>query len=511
MIEIARQARPSLYNQHVDRPPPLVPRAARFEVSGRLDASGSVVEAFDGHVPAVADVDAVAVCLLHADLESSHERAVARALAAQGLDIVCSHDVSPEFREYERMVTTVADAALRPVCRAYLLGLASLAREVLVMTSAGGLVPLEDAVRRPASLLLSGPVAGVRAAAVVAAACGAPDAVSFDMGGTSTDVCLVRDGVPAPAPTLTIAGYPIRLPAVAVHTIGAGGGSIARLDNGGALVVGPESAGAQPGPACYGRGGEQATVTDADVVLGRIPADTALAGLGSIDAAAARRALHRAGVPAAGVVAVVDASMERAVRVVTVEQGIDPRDLALVAFGGAGPLHACGVADALGMRTVIVPPRAGVFSAVGLVSSPRRRELVKTWATPACVEGLDDALDALARDVSAAVGGAELVETFVDCRYEGQSHELTVRRPADFAAEHERRNGYARPGAPVEVVALRARGSRAAPLTVDQLPAVSRSRIVGPDIVIEPDCTVWVPEGWVAEPAVLGAWVMARV
>ena len=151
-----------------------------------------------------------------------------------------------------------------------------------------------------------------------------------------------------------------------------------------------------------------------------------------------------------------------------------------------------------------------MFSAVGLVSSPRRRELVKTWATPACVEGLDDALDALARDVSAAVGGAELVETFVDCRYEGQSHELTVRRPADFAAEHERRNGYARPGAPVEVVALRARGSRAAPLTVDQLPAVSRSRIVGPDIVIEPDCTVWVPEGWVAEPAVLGAWVMAR-
>ena len=370
VIEIARQARPSLYNQHVDRPPPLVPRAARFEVSGRLDASGSVVEAFDGHVPAVADVDAVAVCLLHADLESSHERAVARALAAQGLDIVCSHDVSPEFREYERMVTTVADAALRPVCRAYLLGLASLAREVLVMTSAGGLVPLEDAVRRPASLLLSGPVAGVRAAAVVAAACGAPDAVSFDMGGTSTDVCLVRDGVPAPAPTLTIAGYPIRLPAVAVHTIGAGGGSIARLDNGGALVVGPESAGAQPGPACYGRGGEQATVTDADVVLGRIPADTALAGLGSIDAAAARRALHRAGVPAAGVVAVVDASMERAVRVVTVEQGIDPRDLALVAFGGAGPLHACGVADALGMRTVIVPPRAVCSRPSG--SSPRR-------------------------------------------------------------------------------------------------------------------------------------------
>jgi N-methylhydantoinase A/oxoprolinase/acetone carboxylase beta subunit len=196
-----------------------------------------------------------------------------------------------------------------------------------------------------------------------------------------------------------------------------------------------------------------------------------LAGLGRIDAAAAAAA-SIAGVPAAGVVAVVDASMERAVRVVTVEQGIDPRDLRS-SRSVVPDRCTCGVADALGMRTVIVPPRAGVFSAVGLVSSPRRRELVKTWATPACVEGLDDARDALARDVSAAVGGAELVETFVDCRYEGQSHELTVRRPADFAAEHERRNGYARPGAPVEVVALRARGSRAAPLTVDQLPAVA--------------------------------------
>jgi N-methylhydantoinase A/oxoprolinase/acetone carboxylase beta subunit len=510
VVEIARQARPSLYDQHVDRPPALVPRALRFEVGGRLDGSGVEVEAFDGSVPDVADVDAVAVCLLHADLNPLHERAVAQALTANGLDVVCSHDVSPEFREYERLVTTVADAALRPVCRAYLRGLASLAHEVLVMTSAGGLVPLDDAVMRPASLLLSGPVAGVQAAAFVAEACGFRDAVSFDMGGTSTDVCLVRDGAPAPAPTLVVAGYPIRLPAVAVHTIGAGGGSIARLDNGGALVVGPQSAGAWPGPACYGRGGERATVTDADVVLGRIPADTAFAGLGRLDAGAAGRALERAGVTAEGVVAVVDASMERAVRVVTVEQGVDPRDLALVAFGGAGPLHACGVADALGMRAVIVPPRAGVLSAVGLVSSPRRRELVKTWPTPASREGLDRALDALAREASAAVGGAELLETLVDCRYVGQSHELTVPRAADFAAEHERRNGYARPGAPIEIVALRARASRGAPLTIGQLPVPERARVVGPDVVVEPDCTVWVPDGWIAEPAALGAWVMVR-
>jgi len=510
VIEIARQARPSLYDQHVDRPPALVPREARYEVSGRLDGSGAEVEAFDGSVPAIDDVDVVAVSLLHADLNPAHERAVAQALTSTGLDVVCSHEVSPEFREYERLVTTVADAALQPVCRAYLPGLASLANEVLVMTSAGGLVPLDDAVSRPAALLLSGPVAGVQAAAFVAEACGFRDAVSFDMGGTSTDVCLVRDGVPAPAPTLVIAGYPIRLPAVAVHTIGAGGGSIARLDRGGALVVGPESAGARPGPACYGRGGEHATVTDADLLLGRIPADGAFAGLGHLDADAARRALSRAGATAEGVVAVVDASMERAVRVVTVEQGTDPRDLALVAFGGAGPLHACGVADALGMRAVIVPPRAGVFSAVGLVSSPRRRELVRSWPTPGSLAGLDRAMEELGRAASAAVGTAERIETFVDCRYEGQSHEVTVPRPADFPAEHERRNGYARPGAPIEVVAIRARASRAAPLTIGQLPEVARARVVGPNVVIEPDCTVWVPDGWVAEPAALGAWVMER-
>ena len=332
------------------------------------------------------------------------------------------------------------------MCRAYLPGLAALANEVLVMTSAGGLVPLDDAVLRTG---LVAPVGtgrrraggGVRRRARAASAMRS----SFDMGGTSTDVCLVRDGVPAPAPTLVIAGYPIRLPAVAVHTIGAGGGSIARLDSGGALVVGPESAGARPGPACYGRGGEHATVTDADLLLGRIPADGAFAGLGRLDADAARRALARAGVTAEGVVAVVDASMERAVRVVTVEQGIDPRDLALVAFGGAGPLHACGVADALGMRAVIVPPRAGVFSAVGLVSSPRRRELVRSWPTPGSLAGLDRAMEELGRAASAAVGTAELIETFVDCRYVGQSHEVTVPRPADFPAEHERRNGYARP------------------------------------------------------------------
>jgi N-methylhydantoinase A/oxoprolinase/acetone carboxylase beta subunit len=315
-----------------------------------------------------------------------------------------------------------------------------------------------------------------------------------------------------------VAGYPIRMPALAVHTIGAGGGSIARLDVGGALVVGPESAGAIPGPACYGRGGTQPTVTDADLVLGRIGADTAFAGLDRLDVAAARAALDGAGVTAAGVVAVVDAAMERAVRAVTVEQGVDPREVALVAFGGAGPLHACAVADALGVRTVIVPARAGVFSAVGIVCTPRARELVRSWPDPRGRTGLDAARADLADAVQSVLGpatehdaGPIEVETFVDCRYAGQSHELTVHAPEEFPAEHARRNGYAREGAPIEVVAIRARASRPAPLTLAELPPLERARVVGPNVVAEPDCTVWVPDGWVAEPGPTGAWLLARV
>jgi len=509
VLEIARQARPSLYDVRVDRPSPLVPRERRFEVSGRLDATGGVVEEFDGVVPPLDDVDAVAVCLLHADLDGAHERAVADVVRARGIDAVCSHEVSPEFREYERMVTTVADAALRPVCSRSLGRVADAADEVLVMTSAGGLVLLVDAVEHPARLLLSGPAAGVRAAAAIAVACDLGDAVAFDMGGTSTDVCLVEGGVPEPTATRTIGGFPIRLPALAIHTIGAGGGSVARLDAGGALVVGPESAGADPGPACYRRGGTSATVTDANLVLGRIPADLELPGFGRLSVDAARAALQRAGVTADGVIAVVDAAMERAVRVVSVEQGVDTRDLALVAFGGAGPLHACSIADRLGMRAVVVPPRAGVFSAVGLLCAPEQRELVQSWATPGSAEGLTAARADLADRVAALLPGGD-VTSWLDCRYAGQSHELTVAEIAAFPAEHERRNGFARPGAPVEVIALRARVTRAAPLTVDDLPASPRAEVRGPAVVAEPDCTVWIPEGWRAEPGPTGAWVVRR-
>ena len=377
------------------------------------------------------------------------------------------------------------------------------------MTSAGGLVSVAQAAAAPAALLLSGPAGGVRAAAEFAAAAGFPDAVAFDMGGTSTDVGLVRGGVPEPAPQRTVAGFPIRLPALDIHTIGAGGGSIARIDAGGALVVGPQSAGSTPGPACYGRGGTQPTVTDADLVLGRIDALATFPGLGRLDPAAAREALARAAVDAAGVVAVVDAAMEQAVRSVTVERGIDPTKLALIAFGGAGPLHACAIAEALGMRAVVIPPRAGVASAVGLLCSPRRQEVVHTVASSDRDE-LASARAAVTEQAQRLVGAGATIETAVDCRYVGQSHEITVPEAADFEAEHERRNGHTRPGAPVEIVAVRARATADAPQRVTDLPAIERAHVSGPACVAEPDCTVWIPEGWIAEPRALGTWVLTR-
>jgi len=508
VIEIARQDRPSLYDADARRPEPLVPRDRRFEVEGRLDGRGDELTPV-GAVPDVGDVDAVAVCLLHADLNPVHEQAVGGALRDQGHDVTCSSEVAPEMREYERTVTTVVNAYLRPRCRSYLRGLGDVAGEVLVMTSAGGLTPIERGADVPASLLLSGPAGGVRAAAAIAAACGFPDAVTFDMGGTSTDVCLVLDGRPAPAAQREIAGLPVRLPALDIHTIGAGGGSLARMDAGGALRVGPESAGAVPGPACYGRGGTEPTVTDADLVAGRIPADIEFPGIGRLSVDAARRALGA--LDAEGVIAVVDAEMERAIRAVTVERGVDPRPLALVAFGGAGPLHACALADALEMSVVIVPPRAGVLSAVGLLCAPVQRDLVRSWPTPTSHDGLEDAEVALAILASREVGGGATVELSVDCRYAGQSHELTVPSVADFEAEHERRNGYARPGAPIEVVALRARAVAAAPLDVTSLPVPgSRADAVGPAVLAEPDCTVWVPPGWRAEVGEVGAWILRR-
>lgn len=515
VVEIGRQDRPSLYDAFADRPAPLVARVDRHEVGGRLAADGTELRPVDAQEVVGLDLggaEAVAVCLLHSDLAPEHEATVAAVLREAGHDVTASHEVSPQYREYERTVTTTVNAYLRPTCRSYLHGLADAAEEVLVMTSAGGLVPVARAAELPAALLLSGPAGGVAAAAAVAEACGFPDAVTFDMGGTSTDVCLVRGGQPEPAGERTVAGLPVRMPSLDVHTIGAGGGSIAAVDAGGALTVGPRSAGAVPGPACYGLGGTEPTVTDADLVAGRLAADTVLPGLGPVDVGAARAALAAAGVDAEGVIRVVEAAMEQAIRAVTVARGVDPRGLALVAFGGAGPLHACGLADALGMETVLVPPRAGVLSAVGLLCGPRQHDLVRSWPTPAVHDGLPAALAELAAAAAEALGGGDEVEvvTEVECRYAGQSHELRVPDVASFAAEHERRNGYARPGAAVEVVALRATARRTAPLAVTDLPPVSRAAAVGPAVLAEPDCTVFVPDGWRAEPGPLGTLVLTR-
>jgi N-methylhydantoinase A/oxoprolinase/acetone carboxylase beta subunit len=520
VIEIARQNRPSLYDQWADRPAPLVPRERRFGMAGRLGADGAELEPLGPRPPLPRDVDVVAVCFLHADLDATHERAAADLLAADGFDVVCSHEVSPEFREYERTVTTVVNAYVQPVTRAYLERLGTLAPTVRVMTSAGGLIDLRDGALRPAGLLLSGPAAGVRAAAGVAAANGFDNAVSFDMGGTSTDVCLIEGGMPDPASALVVGGYPVRLPALGIHTIGAGGGSIVSIDRGGALAVGPRSAGAVPGPACYGHGGTAATVTDADVTLGRIEPGTVFPGIGRLDVDAARHALATAGVRAADVVTAVDAVMAEALRTVSVARGVDPAGLVLIAFGGAGPLHACALAEALGMRAVLVPAGAGVFSAVGLLAAPEQRDVVRSWPTPVDHRGLTEARTALA-----ALAAAELlrhrigtdsvpqVTTGVDCRYAGQSHELTVDSVDAFHAVHARRNGYARPDHPVEVIALRARATIASPNTVTDLPVPTAHRIRrvdGPAVVAEPDCTTWIPAGWQAEPAAAGALLLRR-
>jgi N-methylhydantoinase A/oxoprolinase/acetone carboxylase beta subunit len=523
VIEIGRQDRPSLYDQLASRPEPLVPRDRRYEIRGRLAADGRELVPLDDDPAGVPVIDpgagGVAVCLLHADLEPAHERAVAAVLRARGHDVSCSHEVSPEMREFERTVTTVVNAALRPLCRTYLRGIDEVADEVLVMTSAGGLLPAGEAAELPAALLLSGPAGGVHAGAQAAVANGFPDAVTFDMGGTSTDVCLILGGAPAPAAQREVGGFTVRFPSLDVHTIGAGGGSIARIDPGGALVVGPESAGADPGPACYGRGGVEPTVTDANLVAGRIPVDAAFGGL-RLDRELAEAALARGGIDADGVLAVVDANMERALRAVSVERGVDPRGLALVAFGGAGPLHACSLADALGMPAVVVPARAGVLSACGLLTAPRRRDLVRSWPTPSDHRGLAGALADLATEARGLVSGEATVETALDCRYRGQSHELTVPDVEAFHDEHQRRNGYARPAEPVEVVALRAVATRASGVAAGDLPPVDRlglgassrpgGEVRGPAVVAEPDCTIWVPPGWVAGPGADGALVLRR-
>jgi N-methylhydantoinase A len=483
VLHLRRQTRAQLYRPCAAWPDPLVPLDRSFGVRGRLGPDGEM-EALDLTSLAEFDAEAVAVCLLHSYRDSSHERAVAEELRRRlpNAHVVASHEIAPEFREYERASTTTADAYLAPVVSRYLTALQTAVNEIglpepLVMRSSGGVTTLAEAARHPATILVSGPAAGVVGAAQLARAEGIDNAISFDMGGTSTDVCLIAGGGAERSTERTVGGLPIRLPTVDLHTVGAGGGSIVWRDAGGALRVGPKSAGANPGPACYGRGGTEPTVTDANLLLGRLPGR--LADGVELDREAAARALGD--IDPAAVIDVVNAEMLRALRVVSVERGHDPARFALVAFGGAGPLHACELADELGSTTVLVPENAGVLSAFGLVASEERVDSVRSYLVP-----LEEA-------------GALPPEGEADLRYAGQSFELTLTLQRDlgeaFHRAHEERYGFAERGRTIELVAVRTAETRAGPDV--HLPRGDEESVAGPDVVELPGSTCWIPPGWV--------------
>jgi N-methylhydantoinase A len=483
LLHLRRQTRAHLYRLCADHPVPLVPLERCFGVRERMGPDG-VVEALALDSLPELEAEAVAVCLLFSFRDAGHERAVADELRRRlpAAHVVASHEVAPEFREYERASTTAVDAYLGPALAGYLAALgegcgAAGLGEPLVMRSSGGVATLAEAAAHPALVLVSGPAAGAVGAAEIARRAGHENAISFDMGGTSTDVCLIAGGEVERTSEREVAGFPLRLPTVDLHTVGAGGGSLVWRDPGGALRVGPESAGADPGPACYGRGGGRPTVTDANLLLGRLP--ERLAGGLELDRDAAERALGE--LDPEEVVAVVDAEMLRALRVISVERGHDPRELALVAFGGAGPLHACALAEELEIETVLVPAAAGVLSALGLVASDERRDRVRSYVAPLAEAGeLPDAGEA-------------------DLRYRGQSFELTVPLGGDpaeaFHRAHEERYGYADRDTVVELVAVRTADVRAGAEL--ELPAAEPLHVAGPAVVELEGATCWLPPGWV--------------
>jgi N-methylhydantoinase A len=514
VVELARQNRVDLYRLCATRPPPLTPPERRFEVPERMTPQGPVRGLEPQAARAVAErvagcePEAVAVVLLHSYAHPEHEQSLRDALAQvlPDVHISLSHELVGTFREYERAATTEIDAALSPLLAGYLRRLRASAAdqgvpEPAIMQSNGGLIDADSAAGHAALTVLSGPAAGAAGAAHVAQLAGAGRALGLDMGGTSCDVCVIRDGAVAEQGAAEIAGRPLALPMLDVHTVGAGGGSIAWRDPGGALRVGPQSAGAVPGPACYGRGGSDPTVTDANLVLGRLGADAPLAGGVQLDperAAAAVGALAEElglGVRecAEGILRVANAEMVRALRVVTVERGIDPRAFGLLAFGGAGPLHAAAIAAELGIRTVLCPGASGVLAALGLVVSPRRRDAQRTVLLAGAeltAGAVRSAVAALGDEARRALGGsgeeAELRSTF-ELRYRGQSFELAISpeslepSPAElrelFDAAHEDRYGYRDSEQELELVTLRvsafAGGAPGASGEVPQAPAAA--------------------------------------
>jgi N-methylhydantoinase A len=509
LLEIGRQNRPSLYDLFADRPPPIVPGGLVVEAPERVTAEGGILRPLDdpdavAEAVAALEPEAVAVCLLFSFLRPEHEEAIGSALADLGVPVSLSSEVLPVFREYERANTTALNAYVAPTMARYLASLAErlheggLSTQVEVMRSGGGTASAETAARFPVHTLLSGPAAGAWGAAAVAYAAGFDDVIAFDMGGTSTDATLIEGGRPRTSAEGRIGGLPFAVASTEIHTVGSGGGSIAWRDDGGSLRVGPRSAGADPGPACYGRGGVEPTVTDAYAALGLLDPDAPLGGVVRIDRQAALRALETLAAPlgldveacAAGILRVVDAQIEKALRVVSVEQGRDPREFALLAFGGAGPVHQGPLARALGCRAVVVPRHPGVLSAMGLLAAPVATEAVRTSIRDLTSLGPQDLragwveLESRVRGELAAQGSeVARLRWSADCRYRGQGYELDVEAPADgdpaalgaaFHRRHRERYGYDHADGPVEVVNLKVRGEGPPPRPA--LPPVAPGR-----------------------------------
>ncbi len=480
LLTIARQNRPSLYDFRVTRPSPPVPRERCFGLRERVDARGRPLlrptpREIQRVVRAVRDsgAESVAVSLLFSFLRPQHERAMARALG--DLPISVSHEVLAEFREYERSSTTVLDAYVKPLVTRYIAALdASLRHGFLVMRSSGSVTTDRAVVRRPIDMVLSGPAGGVAAAASIARAPGLRHLMTFDMGGTSADFSVLEDGEPAWTTEAVIDTFPLALPVVDIESVGAGGGSLAVIDPGGALRVGPESAGADPGPVAYGKGGDRVTVTDADLVGGALGPGL-LGGALPLRKELAAKAIERlaadlrisADEAVLGVQRVVRASMAKAMRLVLARRGVDPTEQALLAFGGAGPMHAVALAREIGMRTVVVPFLPGAFSAYGVLISPVGREYSRSVVRP-----LDRAGPAIARAIAEFKELARsdlesqgfdprraLMDATVDLRFRGQSYELSVPLRGDLAASfrraHRARFGYASRHEPIELVTVR--------------------------------------------------------
>jgi N-methylhydantoinase A len=565
VLEIGRQARPKLYDFFMDRAAPLVPAERRFGLRERIGADGKVVQR-----PTSNDITQVvrrvlacraqsaAVCLLFSFSNAAHERVIASALRRAGIAVSVSHEILPEFREFERTSTTVANAYLVPVMSNYLADLGAKAARftgsgkrptVRIMQSSGGIVSAEVASREPVRTILSGPAGGVLGAQYVAELSGFERIISFDMGGTSTDVALM-DGAASTTNEARVADLPVAVPMLEIHTVGAGGGSLARFDRAGALRVGPESAGAEPGPICYGRG-ERPTVTDAHLILGRIPERGFLSGDFPLDVARTRKWMERARGPmrtveqfAQGIIDVANSVMEKAIRVISVERGHDQRDYTLVAFGGAGGLHACDLAAALRIPRVLIPRLPGGLSALGILrahvvhdySRTVRMNVTSVAETRRALLSEFAKLESRGRAVLKAEGFADAKirgERLLDMRYVGQAYELTVSESGDFLAAfhkaHERRYGYSDAARAVEVVNVRARligvtdqpqldrpravkrsagatlvetrralfGARAFPTRVyDRAKLIPGQKFIGPAIISEYSATTVVPPGW---------------